>query len=195
VKEVNRKVLGIAVVLLAVAMLTTPVMAIGPFNALDVGNNKNLASSGPGIMNHRGGEGGGLIYWMMGASGENWVKWEFQDIASQAKGLMNNAIIAEYSGPQNGLMPYFVSLGENENKWIYLSGDGAAYPGQYTSITLGTHGMLWWFMFGITFVTVLSETGNAPAALAAGIAAGNADVAEHPQGVFWKTNEISGSLP
>jgi hypothetical protein len=219
----DRKILIVTIVILAAAILVTPVMAIGPFNALDVGNNKNLGSSGAGVMNHRGGEGGGLIYWMMGVSGEHWVKWEFQDAASQAKGIMKNAIIAEYSGPQNGMMPYFVSLGENENKWIYLSGDGD-YPSQYNGGILGTHGMLWWFMFGVTFVAtypvvfaekyaeVYAATPGTPeekdaaataaatpfamaAARNAGIAAGNADVAEHSAGVFWKTNEIKGSLP
>jgi hypothetical protein len=207
VKTTHRKILVVTIVILAAAILTTPVMAIGPFKALDVGNNNNLGSSGPGVMNHRGGEGGGLIYWMMGTSGEHWVKWEFQDAASQAKGIMNNAIIAGYSGAQNGLMPYFMSLGENENKWIYLSGDGD-YPGQYTSFLLGTHGMLWWFMFGITYVAtypvVYAATIGTPqekaaaanlAATNAGVAAANADIAEHTAGCFWKTNEIKGSLP
>jgi len=178
-------------------------MAIGPFKALDIGKNKNLDLAGPAVVNHRGGEGRGVLFWMIGTSGEHWVKWQFQDAASQAKGLMNNAIIAEYSGPQSGLMPYFMTLGENENKWIYLSGDGVTYPGQYDGGSLGTHGMLWWFMFGITFVRkyaeVYAQTGNIAAAMAAarvaGIAAGDDHVAEHPQGTFWMTNEISGSLP
>jgi len=223
VKIVNKKILiALVIVIITTSILTTPVMAIGPSNALDVGNNKNLEPSGQGVMNHRGGEGSGLIIWMIGQSGMHWVKWEFQDAASQAKGMMNNAIIAEYSGPQSGLMPYFTSLGENENKWIYFSGDGETYPGQYTG-PFGTHGMLWWFMFGITYLKtyaavyaqkyaeVYAATVGTPeekaaaaaatatpfamaAAVEAGIAAGNADVTEHPQGVFWKTNEIKGSL-
>ena len=180
-------------------MLATPVMAIGPFNALDVGKNKNLEPKGPAVINHRGGEGSGVLFWMLGTSGDHWVKWEFQDTASQAKGIMNNAIIAE--GPPS--FSYFMTLAqENENKWIYLSGDGD-YPSQFAGPDGNSHGMLWWFTFAITWATKYAEvikSGGTPqaanaAGIAAGIAAGNADVAEHSAGVFWKTNEIKGSLP
>jgi len=43
--EVNRKILGIAVFLLAIAMLATPVMAIGPTNVPE-DKNPNLISAG-----------------------------------------------------------------------------------------------------------------------------------------------------
>jgi hypothetical protein len=198
----NGKILVVTTVILVAAILITPVLAIGPFKALDVGKNKNLEPLGTGVLNQRGEDYKGAILWMMGASGEHWVKWEWQDAAILAKGIMNNAIIAEYSGLQGGMMPYLVSLGENENKWIYLSGDGATYPGQYTG-SFGTHGMLWWFWFAMTWAAKYAEvikSGGTPqaanaAGIAAGIAAGNQAVTEHPQGIFWKTNEISGSLP
>ena len=186
----NKKVLGIAVILMAVAMLATPVMAIGPFNALDVGNNKNLEPLWTGVTNHRAEDGKGMILWIMGTSGTHWVRWEFQNAASQAKGLINNAIIAE--GPPSS--SYFMTLATgNINKWIYLSGDGEDYPAQYYNTPDDNyHGMLWWFMFGMVFA---ATPGNMAQKTAAGIAAGNLAVAEHPQGLFWKINEISGSLP
>jgi hypothetical protein len=205
---VTRKILVAFVALMAVAMVATPVLAIGPFKALDVGNNKNLEPLWTGVTNHRAEDGKGMILWIMGASGTHWVRWEFQNAASQAKGLTNNAIIAGYSGAQNGLMPYFMSLATgNINKWIYLSGDGEGYPAQYAPTPdpfgIGTHGMLWWFMFGMAWSAKYAEvinSGGTPAAAmaaanAAGIAAGNLAVAEHPQGLFWKINEIKGSLP
>jgi hypothetical protein len=196
------KVLGIVVVLMAVAMLATPVMAIGPFNALDVGNSKNLEPIGAAVLNQRGENYKGAILWMMGTSGEHWVRWEWQDAATLAKGLKNNAVTA--MGPPS--MGYFTALSEeNENKWIYLSGDGATYPAQYVNGPDGgkSHGMLWWFWFAVTWASkyaeVIKNGGTQQAAVlaanSAGIAAGNQAVIEHPQGIFWKTNEISGSLP
>jgi hypothetical protein len=195
VKKTNRKILVVPIVLMAAAFLIAPTMAIGPFKALDVGKNKNLEARGPAVVNHRGGEGGGVIFWLMGSSGEHWVRWEFQDAASQAKGLMNNAVIAEYSGPVlplparvAALVAYINSLAdEYENKWIYLSGDGATYPGQYIG-----HGMLWWFMYSITFV---ATPGTVSERDAAATVVADEHVEEHPEGSFWKTNEIKGSLP
>ena len=46
--EVNRKVLVIFVALMGLAMLATPVLAIGPTNAAEVGNNPNLVMRGYG---------------------------------------------------------------------------------------------------------------------------------------------------
>jgi hypothetical protein len=46
--EVNRKVLVIFVVLMECAMWATPVLAIGPTNAAEVGNNPNLVMRGYG---------------------------------------------------------------------------------------------------------------------------------------------------
>jgi hypothetical protein len=192
----DKKILIATIVIIATTILITPVMAIGPFNALDVGKNKNLLPLGPGVLNQRGGEYKGAILWMMGAEGEVWVRWEWQDAALLAKGLKNNAITAE--GPPS--YGYFATLAEeNENKWIYLSGDGATYSGQFTGPDLNSHGMLWWLWFAATwaakYAEVIQNGGTPAAANAAGIAAGNQAVIEHPQGIFWKTNEISGSLP
>jgi len=193
----HKRILVALMAILAAAFLISPAMAIGPFKALDVGKNKNLEARGPAVVNHRGGEGGGIIFWLLGSSGEHWVRWEFQDAASQAKGLMNNAVIMAYSGPVlplparvAALLAYINSLAEEyENRWIYLSGDGATYPGQYIG-----HGMLYWFMYSITFIAQPAGTSPADRDSAATVVA-EEHVEEHPQGSFWKTNEISGSLP
>ncbi len=99
--------------------------------------------------------------------------------AAQTNGLMNNAIIAQYSGLPSGLTAYFQTLNseENDNKWIYLSSDGGTNPNQYNG-----HGMLYWFAFGIT---LLSGGTRAEAA-----AAGASVVAMYPNGEFWKHDDI-----
>ncbi len=173
----NRKVLFVFVALTALAMLATPVIAIGPLQALEVGNNKNLSSivGTTGVENLRGSADGSIFaFW----TGQVWVRWVFQD-ASQAKGLMNNAVIAQYSGAPSGMAAYFETLDSEEldNKWIYLSGDGGANPGQFMG-----HGMLYWFIFGITRLAGLTVA--QAQAYAASV------VASHPEGEFWKHNDI-----
>ncbi len=173
----NRKILVVFVALMAVAFLATPVFAIGPLQPLELGKNKNLIPTvgGIGVQNFRGNADGSIFaFW----TGQVWVRWVFQD-ASQAKGLMNNAVIAEYSGPPTGMSAYFTYLDSEEldNKWIYLSSDGGANPGQYWG-----HGMLYWFIFGLT--RLAGFTFDEASAYAAGI------VAAHPEGEFWKHNDI-----
>ncbi len=172
-------ILACAMTLIFAAILATPVLAIGPFQAYEVGNNKNLRPLGSALGNFRGGEGKGSIYWMWMATDQHWVRWEYQD-ALQAKGLINVAIIAQYSGSPSGMSAYFVTLSsdENDNKWIYLSGDGGANPSQYMG-----HGMLYWFAFGI------ARLGGANSTAAAGIASGI--VSRYPAGEFWRHNTIS----
>ena len=50
----NGKILVVTTVILVAAILITPVLAIGPFKALDVGKNKNLEPLGTGVLNQRG---------------------------------------------------------------------------------------------------------------------------------------------
>lgn len=121
------KLLGIVITLLAIAMLASPVLAIGPFQALEVGNNNNLVIFGTSVGNTRG-EAGGSSYWMWVDGGQHWIKWQFKD-ASQSKGVMTTAFIPDTSQVlpnPTSLSALFTSLSADElnNKWIYLSGDG-----------------------------------------------------------------------
>ena len=125
----NRKILVISVALTFAAMLATPVFAIGPWQAFEVGNNKNLFQLYGGCGNWKG-KASGSIVWASSATGD-WVIWKW----SHSEGLMNNAIIVVtyadmvlYSGV------------DYENKWIYLSGEGIG-P-QY----LG-HGWMYWLFY------------------------------------------------
>jgi len=186
---VKKAVLVIAAALMAMAMLATPVMAIGPFNALQVGKIENLRGSGPSVINGRGGSGGD-IYWSVAGSGDHWVRWEFQE-PPQAKGLMNNAIIAEYPGPTPeypNMFAYFayLSLEEFDNKWIYLAKEGEDV-GQWTSPLFGTHGMLYWYIWGMAYMGTSGT--SAEKAAAATLAATNF-VGDHQDGMFWKHNDI-----
>jgi hypothetical protein len=135
--EFNRKVLGIAVSLMAVAMLATPmvgtVMAIGPLKALEVGKNPKVF---------------GLVafgFVMLDDVGPNNIFWfniqgtimQGND-ASKGEGKMNNAIIADY----NTVLDMAANPEEYENKWIFLSGTGGS---QYNG-----HGMFYWVFLPIT---------------------------------------------
>jgi hypothetical protein len=175
------KILGIAVTILAIAMLASPVMAIGPFQALEVGNNKNLVIFGASVGNTRGGAGGSS-YWMWVDGGQHWIKWQFKD-ASQAKGVMETAIIPDTTNVlpnPTSLGALFTSLSEDElnNKWIYLSGDGPSYPSQ-----ISTHGTLYWFTFSLAKMNGASNT------IAANMAA--SIVADYPAGEFWMHIDIA----
>ncbi len=173
-----KKAVFVAAAFLAVVVLATPVLAIGPWEAFEVGNNKNLGTFAAALGNTRG-NAGGSIYWFWVEADQHWVRWQFQD-PRQAKGLMNKAFVApQYSGAPTGLPAYFSALdsAQYDNDWIYLSGDGATYPSQYNG-----HGMLYWFVFGI------SRLGGAsiPAATAAAVYI----LSQYPTGELWKHDDI-----
>lgn len=136
------------VALLTAAMLATPVLAIGPFQGAEANENENLRLLGNSVLNLRGdGKPMGFNSWIIGATG-NWVEWRFRD-AQYANGLKNTAVIAHI---QN-INPTFMGGEENQNTWIYLSGDGAGKPDQFqypvgnALNALGSHGTLWWFIY------------------------------------------------
>jgi len=181
----NKKILGIVVVLMAVAMLATPVMAIAPLKALEVGNNPNLEPTETGydgVINNRGNAGGSIIT-VLGDSGV-WIQWNWFN-ASSGKGKFKNAIEA---GPPD--VPIFDIMdadteafanGEEtllENKWIFMSPDGS---GKQISSPIGTHGLVFWMYWGLA-------GGIAAMPDSAIFAAEHA--AEFPDGVFWKYNFI-----
>ena len=152
--------LGISVILVTVALLVSPVYAIGPNKAAEVGNNKNLTGVSGSVINDN--PSGNTILW--GAQGRILLSM----IASKGEGRMNNAIIANFA-----TLSIMLSNPEFANKWIYLSGDGGsnieqfAFPaGPYA--TLGSHGMLFWF--------TLFAFGSLEAA--------QNDALEHPDGIY-----------
>ena len=146
VKKMKKEILLISTLMLALMMLSaiTPVLAIGPWGALENGDNPNLVLRGGGGLNNYRGEASGSQVWAVSTSDGRSVEWKFRD-PSDANGLMNNAYIAhlplttlgQFGGAEDTTY---------ENKWIYLSGDGGTNADQFTS-PLGTHGMLWWFFY------------------------------------------------
>ena len=173
------RITGICIMLLALVLLASPVMAIGPYQADAVGNNKNLTNFGAAVGNLRG-ESGGSIYWIWVENDQHWIRWQYQ-IPTQAKGLMNQAIIAQYTGAEAPSLPayLFLVLGSDDydNMWIYLSGDGGSNPSQYNG-----HGMIYWHAYYNAIVA-----GATPAQAA--VVAANI-VSTYPDGELWKHTDI-----
>jgi hypothetical protein len=105
VREVKKKVLVIAVALMAVAMLATPVMAIGPENAE---NNPNLviALGGTSVQMHL--PSGVMNEWINNPAFPGAIRVQVKDAA---KFQINNAIIA----------PNPIVVLTTENQWFYLN--------------------------------------------------------------------------
>lgn len=134
----SRKILGIIAAFIIITVLATPVMAIGPDNAAEVGKNKNLTGfTGQGVMNDN--PSGNTILW--GAQGRILLSMP----ATKGTGRMNNAIIANFA-----TFSVMFTDPSYANKWIYLSGDGGSNIEQFAFAAgpyaaLGSHGMLFWF--------------------------------------------------
>jgi hypothetical protein len=136
----NRKLSGIIVAILVSAILVSPVMAIGPTNAGQVGNNPNLTlnPNGQPTMDNPSGSrrvwGHDIVFWLD---------------ASKANGVINNAIIADIST--------LSALGKNpdefNNMWIYLSGEhyGNTFNNPIDNPDVGSHGMFYWMLRGLGF--------------------------------------------
>jgi hypothetical protein len=183
----NKKILMLTIMLLAVTMMVTPVMAVGPTKALEVGKNPNLkpTHTGYGAVNDCGNSGNGLITVL--ESGV-WIKWNWFS-ASAGQGKFKNAINAGPAPPEP-TVPIFVIMeadtqaflnGEEtqlENKWIFMSPDGS---GKQISAPFGTHGLVFWMFWGIF--------GGADAMPDSAIFAAE-EAAKYPDGVFWKYNFI-----
>lgn len=166
----NRKILGFALASVIIAMLSTPVMALGPNKAAEVGKNKNLTGF-TGILVMNDNPSGNTILW--GAQGRILLSMP----ATQGGGKMNNAIIASIA-----TLKVMFTNPDYANKWIYLSGDGGSNIQQYEFTippypntfpynyyaTLGSHGMLFWF--------TLATFGSLEVA--------QNDVIEHPNGIY-----------
>jgi hypothetical protein len=143
--KMKKWIILISTICLLAVFSASPVMAIGPWGAYENGDNPNLVLRGGGGLNNYRGEASGSQVWAVSTSDGRSVEWKFRE-PSDAKGLMNNAYIAHL--PLSTLGQFGGADDTTyENKWIYLSGDGGTNADQFTSPTLGSHGMLWWFFF------------------------------------------------
>jgi len=102
-----------ALLVLILSVVAMPVMAIGPFQAAEVGNNPNLSLPAgnptldtPSGVHNLWGEFTGIF--------NHWIN------ASKGEGKMNNAVIV---GPNADVtLSYLLThLSEYENTWIYFS--------------------------------------------------------------------------
>ena len=175
-------VLALIVIFPAIA----PVMAIGPNQAFDVGNNPNLTFDLEALENHRG-AALGFVLWHESSLGYSGKWWWFD--ASEGGGKMNNAIDADiYTLSQYGLDETTWLSGNptvNENKWIFLSPEGSGNQFQFPDFPpyqayhlLGSHGMIWW-LFYLGF-------GNS-------VTLANFVAANYPDGIFWNYNFVKMS--
>jgi hypothetical protein len=161
-ERVKKEVLFIAVALVVLALLATPVLAIGPFQGAEANDNDNLRLLGLAVNNLRGdGNPLGFNSWIHLTSG-NWLEWKVRD-ARYAKGIMNNAIVPTMSQ----INPAFMGGEANQNTWMYLT------PNSGT-----THGTLWVFIWGSLGMNAQS------AALADGLAQ------QFPGGAFYMYNIV-----
>ena len=148
-------------------MAVAPTMAIGPWHASEVGNNRNLFVSLGALHNTRG-EAGTPVLWI--ETYGFWQKWSFFDALS-GQGKINNAIPATYETllQFSSDMTAYVSGGPtlNENKWIYLSPEGSG--NQHDG-----HGMVWWLGYLISGDSTIADY----------------IAAEYSNGVYWKYNFI-----
>jgi hypothetical protein len=116
IKEVKKtkkvKILIPALLVLILSALALPVMATGPQQAAEVGNNPNLTigSSGEPVLDTPSG-----IHNLWVDSEEYFGHYIN---ASSAKGIMNNAVIV---GTDVTLSYLLYHLSEYENRWIYFS--------------------------------------------------------------------------
>jgi hypothetical protein len=181
--------LTLAMALLIIGAAAAPVMAIGPFGAMQ-NDNPNFSIDPIGAVHNACGKSGVSIIWTPMPIGGPYTFWSEQrfKIASSGGGQVNNALIADpstFSQWAADMQAY--PLGDptvNENKWIFLSPDGSDYP-QYPfgpSGSYGTHGMLWFYIF----VSMITGGVSGPAAAAGATAA----VADYPNGWLWQYNLI-----
>ncbi len=125
---------AVAVLALVFMLFTVaPVLAIGPTNAAQVGNNPNVfinPTTQKTSLNTPQGLKSGLdrITWL-----DN-TNFHYMNV-SNVKGIMNNAIIADIN-TVNGMNAH---PEDYDNKWIYLSGENSGN-------TYNGHGMFYWWI-------------------------------------------------
>lgn len=169
------------------AVVIAPATAIGPSQAAAVGNNPNLITQGPIVMNIKG-EGDGSNTWHWAAMGHYWGRMKWLS-ASQAEGLINNAIVAVKPEGMS-ITAYIAVLGSRDydSQWIYLGSDDISNPNQYAYpigpfAQYGPHGMWWW----ITFMGAGANTAAEQIA--------TLTVSLDPDGTFFMHNDIPATGP
>ena len=131
----NKKILVLIMTLMAVTVLTTPVMAIGPEKAVEVGNNPNTdtfqstwAIETPSHVRISWDPNGEIILWRN---------------ANPNQGIMDNVALVINSAMK---MTYFKQYSaEFEGQWVYWSGEYAG--GTWSSPLVpgeGSHGAIYW---------------------------------------------------
>ncbi len=161
----NRKATAIVVMFALLMMLTAvaPVLAFGPLNAEEVGNNPNLTGdAATGIAHMDAGKSSNTFMWINSGTFEGMI---FHDEKTTiGAGRMNNVIVVTIAT----LMDLNVHPELYYNKWMFFSGEtnGPTFMG---------HGMLYLF-----------------AEKAFGAGSGAALVAEHPDGVFATWHFVGG---
>jgi hypothetical protein len=126
----NKRIIGIAITLLAVAMLASPVMAIGPLNAEKVANNPHLtgdANTGLVFMTE---VAGNTFMWFNNPSSIYFGMIYHDADTTIGEGRINNAIIVDLA-----IFSTITGNPEYCNKWLYFSNE----PLQ----ALGGHSILW----------------------------------------------------
>ncbi len=139
----DRKIVVLAVTLLAVATLATPVLALGPIKAGEVGHNPHLTITvvpGGPTAAHLDGPGETSILWIDRPIQPDFVI--FLVSASKGEGKMNSAIIA--SGAN--WLTILSNPADYYNQWIYLSGEeyGNKWNNPLDIPDRGEHGMFYW---------------------------------------------------
>jgi hypothetical protein len=125
----NRKILMFAVALFSLVMLATPVLAIGPWQALEVGNNPNVflpeGTSYDAAVRIRP-PSGTINYWQDDLS-QNIFNHQIWIDASKAE-IGNAIVIPEFDPTSNPFTQLLVQILVNpeisqayEHKWLYLS--------------------------------------------------------------------------
>ena len=136
----NKKILVIVATLLTVAMLATPVMAIGPSKAAEVRKNPHLSYMPfpGGVMSFLDTPYDNSILWVTRTEQPDFIF--FLMTASKGQGKMNNAIIASGANWFN----ITSKPADYANKWIYLSGE-TGYTWTWPIFAAeGPHGMFYW---------------------------------------------------
>lgn len=169
-------VVVLASVLLIMIAANAPVMAIGPFGALQ-NENPKFAVDPFGALQMSRGEAGGYITWAFQTEGENdyWMIWQWYD-ANNGKGKAENALsftlpmLAQFAADEeaygNG-----EPVSDNMNVWIFVDPNVKMYH----SGTNIMHGMVWWFYYFLS---------------GGKVEVANRLEAQYPNGAFWKYNFI-----
>ena len=128
-----KKMLGIAVAILAVAMLASPVMAFGPINAIE--KNPLLSDYDDVSLEPSNNV---WISWLQDGTIKHWIPAK-----STGEGIINNvAFVVDTSAEFRYLG---MNLNEFLGQWVYLSGEYAG--GKWTSSRFpsdGSHGAVYW---------------------------------------------------